>query len=325
MGSLAQVLRGLSKSDDPNLLVGMETFDDAGVYQLDAELALVQTVDFFPPLVDDPYTFGQIAAANSLSDIYAMGGTPLTALNIVAFPDKDLPMEILTEILRGGADKVQEADATIVGGHSVRDSEIKYGLAVTGTINPQRIITNRGAKPGDKLLLTKPLGTGILTTAAKNDRIPASDLAECIHVMCELNRSTGETMVEVGVHAATDVTGFGLIGHAHELAEASGVTIWIDVKAVPLMNGVLELAQQGCFTRTSKSNPEYVGDRLDRGQTDETMVGILADAQTSGGMLISVPEPRLGDLCSGLKERGVWCAALIGEVTDPSEFTVRLR
>ena len=215
---MVQVLRRLPASEHPDLLVGSEHLDDAGVFRIDDRIALVQTLDFFPPLVDDPYTFGRIAAANALSDVYAMGGEPLTAMNIVGFPDKDLPGEILGEILRGGQERVVAAGAVIVGGHSVRDAEIKYGLSVTGRIDPSKIFTNGSAKPGDVLVLTKPIGSGTLTSAAKSEKIGEADLAEAIEVMIHLNRSGRDAMVEAGAHAATDITGFGLVGHAFEMA-----------------------------------------------------------------------------------------------------------
>ena len=218
-GTLAQVLRELPRIDDPNLLVSPERLDDAGVYKLRDDLAIVQTVDFFPPLVDDPFAFGQISAANSLSDVYAMGGTPVSCLNIVGFPDDKLPIEILVEILKGGSDKIVEAGAVLAGGHSVRDAEIKYGLSVTGTVDPRKVIANDGAKPGDKLVLTKPIGSGNLTTAFKKKKLSEDGMQQCIDVMRQLNRAGAEAMTAVGVSAATDITGFGLLGHANEMAE----------------------------------------------------------------------------------------------------------
>lgn len=324
MGSLAQVLRDLPGFGDPNLLVGLERFDDAGVYRLRDDLAIVQTVDFFPPLVDDPYAFGQISAANSLSDVYAMGGRPVSCLNIVGFPDKDLPIEILVEILRGGSDKIKEAGAVVAGGHSVRDSEIKYGLAVTGTIHPQKIITNSNAQPGDVLVLTKPLGSGNLTTAFKQDKITEEGLQQCIEIMGELNRAACEAMVDVGVNAATDITGFGLIGHAHEMASGSGVTLFIEVAKVPLMDDVLAVGKLGMFTRAVESNLAAVGDKLDRGQTDELLVKILAEAQTSGGLLISVAEDRVDLLVRTLEQRRAR-ADIIGRVGKKGSQTIVLR
>lgn len=324
MGALAQVVRALPRSDDPNLLVGMDHFDDAGVYRLDGETALVQTLDFFPPLVDDPYQFGRIAAANSLSDVYAMGGRPLTVMNIVGFPDKDLPIEILGEILRGGAERVAAAGAVIAGGHSVRDAEIKYGLSVTGVVHPDRVLTNSGAKVGDVLVLTKPIGSGVLTTAAKKDMISEADLGEAIDVMADLNRGACEAAVEIGVQAATDVTGFGLIGHAFELAEASDVGLELDASAVPLLTRTLDLARQGVVTRAHRSNLDHLGDRFRAEGVDPVLVSVLADAQTSGGLLLAVAADRADSLVAALVSRKTKCAAVIGRVTARSDVRVQL-
>jgi selenide,water dikinase len=285
----------------------------------------VQTVDFFPPLVDDPFTFGQIAAANSLSDVYAMGGRPLTALNIVGYPDKDLPADILERILAGGAERVSKAGASIIGGHTVRDSEIKYGLSVTGVVHPDQVVTNSGAKPGDLLVLTKPLGSGILAVAFKMNVIPESDLAEAVEVMIDLNAAAAEAMIATGVNAATDVTGFGLIGHAFEMAEASHVTIEIDSDAVPLMGQVTDLASKGCLTRAHRTNLAYLGGRFSAGRVDALLVNILADAQTSGGLLISVPAPSADWLCDSLRQGGCKSHAVIGRVLDPDSHAIRLR
>jgi selenide,water dikinase len=320
----AQVLRHLPPQQHPDLLVGAEHFEDAGVYRINADIAIVQTVDFFPPLVDDPYAFGRIAAANSLSDIYAMGATPITALNVVGFPDKDLPGEILHDILRGGAERASAAGAVIVGGHSVRDSEIKYGLAVTGTVHPDRIVSNAGAKAGDVLILTKPLGTGTLTSAAKKDLIAESELAECIESMITLNRAACEAMVAVGVNACTDVTGYGLIGHAFEMADASGITIELEASAVPLMRQAHDLAKRGVLTRTHHATLGHLGARLDVAGVDETLVSVFADAQTSGGLLISVAPDRLDSLMQELDRRGAH-GAPIGVVQTAGDVAIRIR
>ncbi len=322
MGALAQVVRGLPRPGDPNLLVGADHFDDAGVYKLDASTAIVLTVDFFPPLVNDPYEFGRIAAANSLSDIYAMGGRPLAVLNIVGFPDKDLPVEILGEILRGGAERVAAAGAVVAGGHSVRDSEIKFGLSVTGLVHPDRILTNGGTRVGDVLVLTKPIGSGVLSTAAKKGIIPESDLAEAIDVMSDLNRGACEAALEVGVHAATDITGFGLIGHAHEMADASGVTIEIDAKSVPLMARTLELARGGTVTRAAASNLEHLVNRFAAKGVDEMLIRVLADAQTSGGLLLAVAPDRTDTLVNALNKRHTRAASVIARVLPKSENTI---
>lgn len=321
---MTQVLRQLPATTDPNLLVGMDHFDDAAVYRIDDNTALVMTIDFFPPLVEDPFTFGQIAATNSLSDIYAMGGRPLSALNIVGFPDNDLPADILADILRGGAERVTAAGAVIAGGHSVRDTEIKYGLAVTGLIHPDRILTNGGAQVGDRLVLTKPLGTGILTSAAKAGKISQEDLGEAIEVMIELNAGACEAMLEVGVHAVTDITGFGLIGHAYEMAEAGGVTIEIEAGTVPLLAHTDELARKKMLTRAHQSNLEHVGSRLSATGVDDTLVKVLADAQTSGGLLIAVPEARVERVIRALSTRATRAGAIVGRVVSRSDGALRL-
>ena len=286
-------------------------------------MAIVQTVDFFPPLVDDAYTFGQVAAANALSDIYAMGATPLTALNIVGYPDNVLSMDILADILRGGAERASVAGCVILGGHSVRDAEIKYGLAVTGTIHPDRIVTNAGARPGDVLVLTKPIGSGTLTTAAKKNEISQDDLAGCIDVMVELNASASGAMMAVGVNAATDVTGFGLLGHAFEVSSASNATLNIRAADVPLMAGAYELAKKGIVTRAHKTNLAYVGRRLRLDMADQTLVHLLADAQTSGGLLIAVAADRRDRLVARLQAAGAG-ATVIGHVSAPSDFSLVL-
>ncbi len=323
MGALAQVVRNMPKPVDANLLVGTEHFDDAGVYKLDASTALVLTVDFFPPLVDDPFQFGRIAAANSLSDVYAMGGRPLTVLNIVGFPDRDLPVEILGEILRGGAERVSAAGAVVAGGHSVRDSEIKFGLAVTGVVHPDKILTNGGAQVGDVLILTKPIGSGVLTTAGKKDMISQDDLAEAIDVMADLNKGACEAALEVGVHSCTDITGFGLIGHAFEMTQASGVSLEIEAAKVPLMERTLELAKAGVVTRAHQSNLEHVGDAFSANGVDETLVKVLADAQTSGGLLLSVAPDRADALISALRKRATRAAATIGRVRSQDRASIR--
>jgi selenide,water dikinase len=325
MGATAQVLRELPPMDDPDLLVGADHFDDAGVYRLNETTAIVTTLDFFPPLVDDPYDFGRIAAANSLSDIYAMGAKPLSVLNIVAFPDKELPVDVLGQILRGGAERVLAAGAVVAGGHSVRDSEVKYGLSATGVVHPDRIHTNGGAQVGDVLVLTKPIGSGTLTSAAKAGKIPQSDLAEAIDVMADLNAGACEAMLQVGVNAVTDITGFGLIGHAHEMGQASGVTIEIDSTAVPLLEHALGLAGDGVLTRAHKSNLAHLGDRFMSRAADETLVKLLADAQTSGGLLIALPPDRADALIAALKTRNTRAASIIGKAAPRSDNTISVR
>lgn len=325
MSLTAQVLGALPAVSDPNLLVGTDRFDDAGIYKIDESTALVVTLDFFPPLVDDPYAFGQIAAANSLSDIYAMGGKPLTALNIVGFPDTELPGELLVEILRGGSERVSAAGAALAGGHSVRDSEIKYGLSITGIIDPSRIMTNAGAKPGDVLVLTKPIGVGTLTSAAKMDMIPQSDLSEAIEVMADLNAGASQASIEVGAHAITDITGFGLLGHACEMANASGVTIEIDAGRVPLLPGSLKFAEDGIITRVYEDVLEYLGDKVRIGNVAEALVAMLADAQTSGGLLISIAPEKTDDLIAALKKHRTFAADVVGRAIAKSESSIILR
>ncbi len=308
------MLRRLPPQTDPNLLVGTNTSDDAGVYRLSADLALVQTVDFFTPVVDDPYWFGAIAAANALSDVYAMGGTPLTALNLVGFPMDTLPLDVLFEILRGGGDKAREAGVAIVGGHTVDDPEPKFGLSVTGTIHPDRIITNAGGRDGDVLVLTKPLGSGIATTAIKRDIAPAGLTEEVIAVMAMLNRVAGEAMATVRAHAATDVTGFGFLGHLGEMAAGAGLQAVVYAGAVPLLPGVLDLAAQGVVPGGSKRNLESLDGRLtvDEGVSDALRL-VLGDAQTSGGLLIAVLPHEVEKLQTELRARGA-LAAVVGRL-----------
>lgn len=319
---IAQVLRDLPpRSLDPNLLVGTETADDAGVYRLEEGLALVQTVDFFPPLVDDPFVYGQIAAANALSDIYAMNGRPLTALNIVGFPDNELPLTILAAILRGAADRVTLAGAVTVGGHSVRDTEIKFGLSVTGLVHPAELLTNAHARPGDRLVLTKPLGTGFITTAAKKGDCPPVVLDRAIASMIQLNAVGRDALrASGGVHALTDVTGFGLAGHASEMADGSGVTIAIDTKALPRIEGSEPLAIPRYYTRASTTNRAFLEGRLRlEGSADPIGVEYAFDAQTSGGLLIAVDPASASHLIEELQARGAPAAAVVGHVVERQE------
>jgi len=322
---LSQVLRQLPPAiPDPNLLVGLDTSDDAGVYKLTDELAMVQTVDFFTPIVDDPYAFGQVAAANAISDIYAMGGKPLTALNIVAFPINKLDKSVLADILRGAGDKMKEAGVTLVGGHSIDDNEPKFGMAVTGLVHPQRVRTNAGAKPGDRLILTKPIGVGILTTSIKKDQLSEEEVAQVTKVMATLNKTAAETMEPFEVHACTDVTGFGLMGHTLEMAKGSGHGIRIDAGAVPYLPRVRELADAGFIPGGTKNNFAHVECSVDfPEEMDQVSRYMLCDAVTSGGLLISVAAEQAEELLGGLKERGVQ-AALIGEVMEenPGRITV---
>jgi selenide,water dikinase len=308
---LSRALAPLKARVDPRLVVGHETFDDAGIFVLGDDLALVQTVDFFAPIVDDPYAFGQVAAANALSDVYAMGGTPLTALNIVAFPTGKLPLEVLTAILQGGQDKVHEAGATIVGGHTITDEELKYGLAVTGRADPRHLLTNAAARPGDRLVLTKPLGTGLLATAAKRGEIGTEELRVLYASMCKLNATASRAALEVGVRCATDVTGFGLLGHASHIAAASNVTIVIRPDRVPALPGAREAWTRGVRTGGAERNASYLESRVEWGSASEADRALLVDPQTSGGLLVAVPAARLEDYLSLVPE-----GVEIGEVVD---------
>lgn len=322
-GPLAQVLRQLPTVEDPNLLSAAIPFADAGVYRLQDDCALVQSVDFFTPVVDDPATFGRIAAANALSDLYAMGARPLTALNLVGFPNC-LDREVLVEILKGGAEKLAEAGATLVGGHTVEDDEPKYGLAVTGLVDPAKMVSTLGAKPGDLLVLTKPLGTGILATALKGEVITAEQMGEAILSMQTLNRAASEAMLEVGVHACTDITGFGLLGHAIEMAEASRVGLVIEAGALHVFPLVLDMAAIGLVPAGSYHNREHYLPRVvNRDLLQPELVDILADPQTSGGLLIAVAPEREDALHAALATRAVtgWT---IGRVSDEQPGLLRI-
>ena len=318
---LTQALQKLALPADSNLLVGLSTGDDAGVYRIAPNLALVQTLDFFPPIVDDPYLFGQIAAANSLSDIYAMGGKPLTAMNILCFPIRERGPEELAEILRGGAEKVAEAGAALVGGHSIEDEEPKFGLSVTGLIDPAHVATNAGANPGDVVILTKPIGTGILTTAAKFDECSPETLAAACLNMATLNAAASQAMQSVGigpdlpVHAATDITGFSLLGHLYHLAKASKIGIELDSAAIPFLPDVWELAAAGNVTRGGKSNRAYLAAAVSLNPNlPETWLDLLTDPQTSGGLAICVAADSVSRLLAELEARNVATRAVIGRV-----------
>lgn len=298
-------------------MVGRETSDDAGVYRLRDDLALIQTLDFFTPIVNDPYRFGQIAAVNALSDIYAMGGTPLTAMNIVCFPKKTLDKSVLKEILKGGLEKIHEAGALLVGGHSVDDVELKYGLSVTGLIHPDRVMTNANARPGDRLILTKPIGTGIIATALKGKFASKEAEETMISVMVESNRIGAEVMQEVGAHACTDITGFGLLGHALEMAQASHCGMVLFASQVPVIPQALEYAQMGMVPGGTHANRNFCRHSVsaDPG-IPSYLLDILSDAQTSGGLLISVAQDRASLLLQQLNEKGLREASLIGEVIE---------
>ena len=317
-------MKSLPFSRHPDLLVGLEMADDAGVYRLSPELALIQTVDFFTPIVNDPYHFGQIAAANALSDIYAMGGRPLTALNIACFPLKTVSADILKAILRGGLDKLHEAGALLVGGHSVEDPELKYGLAVTGVVHPDRILTKAGARPGDRLVLTKPLGTGIIATALKGRLASPEAEAAMIQVMESLNRGAAEALEGLEVHAVTDITGFGLLGHALEMAQASRVELTIYAARVPILSWARDYAAMGLVPAGSHANRRFCDRHLQVDpKVSQVELDLLADAQTSGGLFIAIAAAQAEMLLSRLRDKGVAAAMVIGEVTG--EGTGRLR
>jgi selenide,water dikinase len=307
--------------DDPNLIVGMERADDAGVYKLSEDLAIIQTVDFFTPIVDDPYMFGQIAAANALSDVYAMGGKPLTAMNIVCFPIKTMDISILREILKGGLEKMKEAGVTLVGGHSIEDSELKYGLSVTGTIHPSNVMTNIGAEAGDALILTKPLGTGIINTAIKAGMANEKLIEMVTNYMARLNNAAAEVMQEVGAHACTDVTGFGLLGHAFEMIQGTGKGIIIHASRVPIFLEAMNFAEMGLVPGGTYRNRDFRIHRVDIDpNVSPYLIDILFDPQTSGGLLIAVPGEKTEGMVKKLKERGIDEAAIIGEVVrNPKE------
>jgi selenium donor protein len=313
-GDLTRALAALPRQTDPRLVVGLDTYDDAGVFVVSEDLALVQTVDFFAPIVDDPYAFGQIAAANALSDVYAMGGDPLTAMNIVGFPTGKLPLEVLTAILRGADDKVREAGAVIVGGHSVIDEELKFGLAITGRADPRSLLTNAAARVGDRLVLTKAIGTGLLATALKRGELAPADERAMLESMSALNRRASHEARRVGARCATDVTGFGLLGHASHIARASGVTLRIDADAVPLLPGARAAAEQGIRTGGAERNLEYLESHVEWGRRDDVTRALLVDPQTSGGLLVSLPASRVADYLSTVPG-----AAEIGEVVAAQE------
>jgi selenide,water dikinase len=320
------VLAGLPAVSDPNVLVSAETCDDAGVYRLTDDMALVQSVDVFTPNVDDPYVFGQIAAANSLSDIYAMGGRPLTALSIVGFPIETMSHKIMNRMLRGGIDKMKEAGVAVIGGHSIKDTEIKFGFAVTGIVNPQKIITNDKAAPGDALILTKPLGTGIISFASQLGRAPEEAMAVISRSMAALNKSASEAMADAGVTTATDVTGFGLMGHLSEMAAQSGVTAEVYADQIPFFDGVLDCVRDELISGAIERNKEYAAQYVEvrEGISEEVEIA-LYDPQTSGGLLIAIKEDQGEEFIMKLRERGLHAASIIGRIAAESEGKIVLR
>ena len=318
-GALAQVLRPLAQRHDANVLVGLQTSDDAAVYRLNDDLAMIQTVDFFTPVVDDPYTYGAIAAANALSDVYAMGGDALMALNIAAMPE-DLPIAVIQRIFEGGADKAAEAGIVIAGGHTVTDEEPKYGLVVTGTIHPSKILTKAGARVGDVLFLSKPIGTGVITTALKAQAAEPKHVEAAIQSMLKLNRAASKLMREVGVNAATDITGYGLIGHTVEMVEKSGVQIRLSARRVPLLDGAERYASEGRLPGGGGRNVAYYTSRTSPSVTIESsvpqaVVDLMFDPQTSGGLLISVPHERVAQLEAAFRDANepIWQIGTVEE------------
>jgi selenide,water dikinase len=320
------VIKSLPPQNHPDLIIGTNQADDSGVVRVTDTTALVLTVDFFPAVVDDPYIFGQVAAANALSDVYAMGGRPITALNIVGFPDLDLPMEVLAELLRGGADKVNEAGAVVVGGHTVKAQELMYGLSIVGLVHPKEILRIGGAENGDVLILTKPLGTGIYSTALKNGALAARREKLFYRTMAALNHDAALGLHDFGANACTDVTGFGLLGHAFEMAAASDVSLFIDAGKIPLLPGVAKLAEDGYLTGGGISNYEFVKDELRvEGKPGPALLMLLCDPQTSGGLLVSIPRKKAGRYLAALDKRGVRGAAIIGEVEARSDKRLVIR
>jgi len=319
------LVRGLDTTGDPNLLVGLDTSDDAAVYRVRPDLAVVVTADFFTPIVDDPYDFGRIAAANALSDVYAMGGTPIVALNLVAWPREGLPFEILAHVLDGGAQVVRSAGALIGGGHSIDDAEPKYGLAVVGTVDPGHVLENSTARPGDALILTKPIGTGIVSTALKRDAAPPAVVEAAVEVMTTLNDTGRDAALEVGVDAATDVTGFGLLGHLREVLIASGVAGEVNAAAVPVIEGARALLAAGMVAGGTQRNHAFVDPHVDWGSLGRDEQLLLCDAQTSGGLLLAVPPERSGALLAALRRRSTLAAVVVGRTIEGAAGHIRVR
>lgn len=318
-------MHSVPKFDDVDLLVGTETSDDAGVFRLRPDLAVVNTVDFFTPIVDDPYVFGQIAAVNALSDVYAMGGEPKTALNLVCFPKGKMEMQVLGEILKGGAEKVREAGAVVVGGHSIIDEEIKYGLAITGVVHPDRVIRNVGVQEGDALILTKPLGTGIITTAIKKKKAPKESVQAAIASMTTLNDTASRIMRRYTVHACSDITGYGILGHALEMASGSSVTLVLESAKLPTLYRTRRLAEKGYLTGGCKRNREYLKDKITIDKSiRKGVVETALDPQTSGGLLIAVAQRYAPKLVEELHANGVKAATTVGYATSLQKAWVRL-
>jgi selenide,water dikinase len=319
------VLHSLPKVNNPDVIVGVETSDDAGVFRLRNDLAIVNTVDFFTPIVDDPYTFGQIAAVNALSDVYAMGGEPKTALNIVCFPKGKMDLKVLGEILKGGGEKAREAGVAVVGGHSIIDDEIKYGMAITGVIHPDRIVRNVGVQEGDALVLTKALGTGIISTALKKGKAAKESVQAAVASMLTLNNTAAKVMRNYPVHACSDITGYGLLGHSLEMAAGSSVTLILESSKLPLLHRAARMAEKGYLTGGCKRNREYLKDKITVDESiREGLVEIAFDPQTSGGLLIALPQRSAPKLVDELQANGLKAAATIGYATSLQKTWVRL-
>jgi selenide,water dikinase len=319
------VLHSLPKWEHPDLIVGTETSDDAGVFRLRADLAIVNTVDFFTPIVDDPYVFGQIAAANALSDIYAMGADPVTALNIVGFPRGTLDLDVLSEILKGGGERVREAGAVVLGGHSIIDRELKYGMAVTGAIHPDRVIRNVGVREGDALVLTKRLGTGIITTALKQRKASGASVRAAVSSMVSLNKAASAIMRKFPVHACSDVTGYGLLGHAYEMASGSGITVVLRSAGLPLLPGAASLAARGHLTGGCKRNRSYLNGKVAVARSvAKELEEVAFDPQTSGGLLIALPKENAAALVKALRAARITAATIVGTATRLRKVSVEL-
>lgn len=316
---LVEILENIKYKPPKNVLVSFFPFDDAGVYQINEEVTLVQTVDFITPIVDDPYNFGRVATANSLSDIYAMGGVPITALNILAFPSKTLPTEVIGDILKGSIEILNKANVALLGGHSVEDTELKFGLAVTGLINPKKMLLKNGAKLGDLLVLTKPLGSGILSTALKKRMLPRKYLIPLIESMVELNDVASKLALKYNANACTDITGYGLVGHAYEIANESNVGIVIGLENINLLPGTLEMAKKGVINRGNTINRQYVGSFRIKGDPNRFLVISAFDPQTSGGLLISIKPNDAFKLIEELRQKGIKNAHIIGKVIEDNE------
>lgn len=319
-GDLDKALCGMSFPSDENVMIGLDRADDAGVYRISDDLALIQTVDFFTPIVDDPFWFGQIAAANALSDVYAMGGTPKTAMNLVAFPAGTMDLGILRKIIQGGIEKLKEAGVALIGGHSIEDKEIKYGMSVTGVIHPERVLAKKNLRPGDRLVLTKPLGTGIINTAIKANMVSGQLTEKVTHLMAALNRDAAMVMADFDISACTDVTGFGLLGHLAEMVTGSGCSARLISGQVPFIPDAEEFAAMGLIPAGAYKNREFRGQMIAFAKTvPRTIQDLLFDPQTSGGLLICVSDENCNALVSALKESGIAQAGRIGEVVDSSE------